>query len=43
MGFTKRLHAGIIAGEITETVRIWHKPAREGRWAAIGSAGARSR
>lgn len=23
MGFTKRLHAGIIAGEITCTVRIW--------------------
>ena len=26
MGFTKRLHAGIIAGEITETVRIWQRP-----------------
>ncbi len=26
MTFTKRLHAGIMAGEITESVRIWHKP-----------------
>ena len=26
MGFTKRLHAGIVAGEITETVRIWQRP-----------------
>lgn len=26
MGFTKRLHAGIMAGEITETVRIWQRP-----------------
>ena len=26
MGFTKRLHAGIMAGEITETVRIWLRP-----------------
>jgi hypothetical protein len=26
MGFTRRLHAGIIAGEITETVRIWQRP-----------------
>jgi hypothetical protein len=26
MTFTKRLHAGIMAGEITETVRIWQKP-----------------
>jgi hypothetical protein len=26
MGFTKRLHAGIIAGEITQTVRIWQRP-----------------
>ena len=26
MGFTKRLHAGIIAGEITETARIWRRP-----------------
>ncbi len=26
MTFTKRLHPGIMAGEITETVRIWHKP-----------------
>jgi len=26
MGFTKRLHAGIMAGEITETVRIWQSP-----------------
>jgi len=25
MTFTKRLHAGIIAGEITETVRIWKR------------------
>jgi hypothetical protein len=26
MSFTKRLHPGIIAGEITCTVRFWHKP-----------------
>jgi len=26
MGFTKRLHAGIMAGEITESVRIWQRP-----------------
>ena len=26
MGFTKRLHAGIMAGEITETLRIWQRP-----------------
>jgi hypothetical protein len=26
MGFTKRLHAGIIAGEITQTLRIWQRP-----------------
>ena len=26
MTFTKRLHAGIVAGEITESVRIWHSP-----------------
>lgn len=26
MGFTKRLHAGIMAGEITESVRIWRRP-----------------
>lgn len=26
MGFTKRLHAGIMAGEITETLRFWHRP-----------------
>ncbi|HEY1927180.1 MAG TPA: ASCH domain-containing protein [Caulobacteraceae bacterium] len=26
MTFTKRLHPGIIAGEITCSVRIWHKP-----------------
>ena len=26
MTFTKRLHAGIMAGEITESVRIWHSP-----------------
>jgi hypothetical protein len=26
MGFTKRLHAAIMAGEITETVRIWQRP-----------------
>jgi hypothetical protein len=26
MTFTKRLHAGIIAGQITETVRIWRSP-----------------
>lgn len=26
MTFSKRLHAGIMAGEITETVRIWHSP-----------------
>ena len=25
MTFTKRLHAGIMAGEITETVRIWKR------------------
>jgi hypothetical protein len=25
MGFTKRLHAGIIAGDITCTVRIWQR------------------
>ena len=23
--FTKRLHAGIMAGEITQTVRIWKR------------------
>ena len=26
MGFTKRLHPGIMAGEITQTVRIWQRP-----------------
>ncbi len=26
MTFAKRLHAGIMAGEITETVRIWKRP-----------------
>jgi len=26
MTFTKRLHAGIMAGEITESVRIWQRP-----------------
>ena len=26
MGFTKRLHAGIMAGEITESIRIWRRP-----------------
>ena len=26
MGFTKRLHAGIMAGEITQTLRIWQRP-----------------
>ena len=26
MGFTKRLHAPIIAGEITCSVRIWQRP-----------------
>jgi len=26
MTFTKRLHAGIMAREITETLRFWHKP-----------------
>jgi hypothetical protein len=26
MTFTKRLHPGIIAGEITCTVRFWHGP-----------------
>jgi hypothetical protein len=26
MTFTKRLHPGIIAGEITCSVRIWHRP-----------------
>jgi hypothetical protein len=26
MGFTKRLHAGIIGGEITQTLRIWQRP-----------------
>jgi len=26
MGFTKRLHAGIMAGEITESLRIWQRP-----------------
>jgi hypothetical protein len=25
MGFTKRLHAGIMAGEITESIRIWQR------------------
>jgi hypothetical protein len=25
MGFTKRLHAGIMAGDITCTVRIWQR------------------
>ena len=25
MTFTKRLHAGIMSGEITETVRIWQR------------------
>jgi hypothetical protein len=26
MTFTKRLHAGITAGEITQTLRIWQSP-----------------
>lgn len=26
MTFTKRLHAGITAGEITQTLRIWQRP-----------------
>jgi hypothetical protein len=26
MTFTKRLHPGIMAGEITQTLRIWHTP-----------------
>ena len=26
MTFTKRLHPGIIAGEITQTLRIWKTP-----------------
>jgi len=26
MTFTKRLHAGIMRGDITCTVRIWHSP-----------------
>lgn len=26
MTFTKRLHPGIIAGEITQSVRFWHTP-----------------
>ncbi len=26
MGFTKRLHAGVMAGEITCSVRIWQRP-----------------
>ena len=26
MTFTQRLHAGIMRGEITCTVRIWHRP-----------------
>jgi hypothetical protein len=26
MTFTKRLHAPIIAGEVTCSVRIWHRP-----------------
>jgi hypothetical protein len=26
MGFTKRLHAAIMAGEITCSVRIWQRP-----------------
>ena len=26
MGFTKRLHAGIMAGDITCTIRIWQRP-----------------
>jgi hypothetical protein len=25
MGFTKHLHAGIMAGEITQTLRIWQR------------------
>ncbi|MEJ0066776.1 MAG: ASCH domain-containing protein [Caulobacteraceae bacterium] len=32
MTFTKRLHAGIITGEITQTLRIWKNPrAKVGR------------
>lgn len=26
MTFTKRLHEGIIRGDITSSVRIWHRP-----------------
>ena len=26
MTFTKRLHAAIIAGEVTCSIRIWHRP-----------------
>lgn len=26
MKFTKRLHAGVMRGEITCTIRIWHNP-----------------
>lgn len=37
MTFTKRLHAGIMAGEITETVRFWHRPrAKVGARYALG-------
>ena len=37
MTFTKRLHAGIMAGEITETVRFWHRPhAKVGGRYALG-------
>ena len=38
MTFTKRLHPGIMAGEITETVRFWHKPrAKVGSRYAVGT------
>lgn len=37
MTFTKRLHAAIMAGEITESVRIWHSPrVTVGRRYALG-------
>ncbi|HEY2710382.1 MAG TPA: hypothetical protein VGI95_20260 [Caulobacteraceae bacterium] len=37
MTFTKRLHAGIMAGEITESVRFWHRPrAKVGGRYALG-------
>ncbi|HWF00152.1 MAG TPA: ASCH domain-containing protein [Caulobacteraceae bacterium] len=40
MTFTKRLHAGIAAGEITCTVRVWHAPRVKlgGRYAVADGA-----